>query len=132
MPSLDLTSLRSALEQLQKGISEADANPTNELIRDGVIQRFEYSHELALKFIKRVLETRHGDPVDQMSFNELLRTAGERGYITNVESWFDYRKARNQTSHTYNGSVATLVFSVAKPFLLNARSLLSHLEALRD
>lgn len=132
MPRLDLTSLRSALEQLKKGIAEADADPDNELSRDGVIQRFEYSHELALKFIKRILETRHGDPVDQLSFNDLLRTAGERGYITDVEAWFEYRKSRNESSHTYDANVAAIVFACAKPFLKSATTFLSRLEALHD
>lgn len=102
----------------------------SEIIRDGVIQRFVYSHELALKFIKRILGTRHGDRVDQMAYNDLLRTAAERGYIENVEEWFEYRNARNRTSHTYDASIATAVFASARPFLKNARFLLHHLEHL--
>lgn len=132
MPTLDLTALRSAIKQLKEGIAAAKKEPTNDVIRDGVIQRFEYSHELTLKFIKRVLETRHGDPVDQFSYNELLRTAAERGYITNVEAWIDYRKLRNQTSHTYDGNIAALVFAQAQPFLDNAEIFLSNLEARND
>ena len=132
MTSLDLTSLRNALAQLQKGLAEADAHPENDVIRDGVIQRFEYSHELALKFINRILETRHGDPVDQMSYNDLLRTAAERGDITDVEAWFDYRKSRNESSHTYDANVAAMVFACAKPFLQSATTFLTKLEGLSD
>jgi nucleotidyltransferase substrate binding protein (TIGR01987 family) len=128
MPTLDLSPLRNALQQLQDGLESAKENPESEIIRDGVIQRFEYSHELALKFIRRVLETRHSDPVDQMAYNDVLRTAAERGYIDNVEQWFEYRKARNHTSHTYDADAAALVFASAQPFLLNARILLQHLE----
>ena len=128
MPALDTTSLKNALRQLHDGLKESEQQPHSEIIRDGVIQRFEYSHELALKFIKRVLETRHGDSVDQMAYNDLLRTAAERGYIDNVEQWFEYRKARNHTSHTYDGNIAALVFSSAKPFLVNAGILLKRLE----
>lgn len=128
MSSLNLTPLQSALRQLQEGINEAEKNPQSEIVRDGVIQRFEYSHELALKFMKRVLETVHGDPVDQFSFNELLRTAAERGYIENVEAWLTFRKMCNQSSHTYDQSIAALVFAQAKPFLLCANILLKNLE----
>ncbi len=128
MTRLDFTSLRNALQQLQKGLDAAKAEPANEIVRDGVIQRFEYSHELALKFIKRVLETVHGDSVDQMAYNDLLRTAAERGYIENVEQWFEYRKARNQTSHAYDAQMAALVFTSAEPFLQNAHFLLQRLE----
>lgn len=132
MSTLDLTPLRNALNQLEEGLKASENEPRSEIIRDGVIQRFEYSHELALKFIKRILETRHGDAVDQMAYNDLLRTGAERGYITNVEEWFEYRKARNQTSHTYDASVAALVFSVTPKFLKNARILLENLEKRTD
>ncbi|MFA5800333.1 MAG: nucleotidyltransferase substrate binding protein [Candidatus Peribacteraceae bacterium] len=128
MSVLDLTPLKNALKQLGEGLTASTSAPKNEVIRDGVIQRFEYSHELALKFIKRILETRHGDAVDQMSYNDLLRTAAERGYIQNVEEWMEYRKARNLTSHTYDASIAALVFSSAGPFLSNATILLERLE----
>jgi len=128
MSVLDLTPLKNALKQLGEGLTASTSAPKNEVIRDGVIQRFEYSHELALKFIKRILETRHGDTVDQMSYNDLLRTAAERGYIQNVEEWMEYRKARNLTSHTYDASIAALVFSSAGPFLSNATILLERLE----
>jgi nucleotidyltransferase substrate binding protein (TIGR01987 family) len=128
MTTLDLSPLRAALAQLEEGLQAAGAEPESEIIRDGVIQRFEYSHELALKFIKRVLEIRHGDSVDTMGYNDVLRTAAERGYIENVEQWFAYRKARNQTSHTYDSHVAAAVFGSARPFLENARLLLARLE----
>lgn len=129
MSALDLTALKNALSQLKQGLDAAMKDPTNEVVRDGVIQRFEYSHELALRFIKRILETRHGDAVDQMAYNDLLRTAAERGYIEHIEKWFEYRTARNQTSHTYDGAVARHVFSFAQPFLVDASILLKHLEA---
>ena len=128
MTVLDITSLRYALQQLQLGMNTAKEKPADELVRDGVIYRFKYSHELALKFIKRVLETVHGDSVDQMAYNDLLRTAAEREYIENVEQWFEYRKARNQTSHAYDAQMAALVFTSAEPFLQSARFLLQRLE----
>lgn len=128
MSALDLTALKNALAQLKQGLEAAEKDPKNEVIRDGVIQRFEYSHELALKFIKRILETQHGDPVDRMAYNELLRTAAERGYIEHTEQWFEYRTARNETSHTYDGDIAAKVFAFAKPFFDDASFLLKNLE----
>ena len=128
MSVLDLTALKNALEQLREGLKASEDEPKSEIVRDGVIQRFEYSHELALRFIKRILETKHGDPVDQMGYNDLLRTASERGYIENIEKWFDYRTSRNQSSHTYDGNVAAVVFAAAKPFLADALFLLKRLE----
>jgi nucleotidyltransferase substrate binding protein (TIGR01987 family) len=129
MTALDITSLRDAIDQLGAGLAEAEREPENELLRDGVIQRFEYSHESAMKFIRRTLETMYGDPVDQMAYNDLLRTAAERGLIANVEEWFAYRIARNKTSHVYDVHVAAEVYAVARPFLDDAHFLLKQLHA---
>jgi nucleotidyltransferase substrate binding protein (TIGR01987 family) len=126
--TLILDPLRDALTQLDAGLRDAARQPNSEIIRDGVIQRFEYSHELAIKFIRRVLETVYGDPVDQMPYNELLRTAAERGLTENVEHWFTYRLARNKTSHGYDAAIATEVFQSATPFLNDAQFLLARLD----
>lgn len=45
--ALDTTSFRNALAQLTSGLAEARAEPGRELVRDGVIQRFENRHELS-------------------------------------------------------------------------------------
>lgn len=130
MPTLDFTSLEDALNQLDEGLREAEHQKTSELVRDGVIQRFEYTHELALRFIRRALETFFGDPVDQMPYNDVLRTAIERGLISELEPWLGYRAARNKTSHTYDASIAAEVFRSARPFLAHARALLLRLHAI--
>ena len=130
MTTLDFTPLEDALAQLADGLHAAEQPGATELIRDGVIQRFEYSYELALKSIRRVLETVFGDPVDQIPYNDVLRIASERGLIENVERWFTYRSARNKSSHTYDAAIAAEVFAVATPFLNDARILLHNLDAL--
>lgn len=132
MTRLDFSPLADALRQLETGLRQAEDVPSNELLRDGVIQRFEYSHELAMKFIRRVLETVFGDNVDQLAYNDLLRTAAERGLINDVDRWFDYRVARNKTSHTYDAATASDVYSTARPFLIDARRLLLRLHAHAD
>ena len=132
MSTLLLDPLRDALRQLDAGLRDAEREPTSEIIRDGVIQRFEYSHELAIKFIHRVLETVFGDAVDTMAYNDMLRSAAERGLIENVEGWFAYRVARNKTSHTYDAAVAAEVFGFAKPFLNDAKFLLDRLDEIGD
>ena len=120
MSSLDFAPLEEAITQLAEGLQETDGHPESELLRDGVIQRFEYTHELALKFIRRALEVIFGEGVDQMAYNDVLRTAFERGIIGDVDAWFGYRAARNKTSHTYDASVAAEVFRTARPFLGHA------------
>jgi hypothetical protein len=76
MPPIDFTSLRSTVAHLADGLRVANRNPDDELLRDGVIQRFEYTHELCLKFIRRILEMVFGDAVDHMAYNDVLWTGG--------------------------------------------------------
>lgn len=111
-------------------LKEALAHPADEIIRDGTIQRFEYSYELSMKFLKRVLEVIFADTVDTLAYRDLLRTAAERGLITDVKQWFLYRDARNKTSHTYDGKVAAEVFRVIPSFLPDAQALLAKLKGL--
>lgn len=125
---LDISSLHNAVLQLEQGIEFAEAEPAKEIVRDGVIQRFEYCYELAQKMIKRTLETQFDEKVDTMAWNDVLRTAAERGLITNIERWFDYRTERNKTSHTYDATVAMTVYASAKKFLPDVQQLLSALE----
>jgi nucleotidyltransferase substrate binding protein (TIGR01987 family) len=130
--TVNVQPLRDALERLSTGLYSAEKEPKNELLRDGVIQRFEYSHELALKFLRRVLEVVYGDDVDRMPYNDVLRTAAERSLIADIEPWFLYRAARNKTSHTYDAAVAAEVYAAASPFLADARHLLDRLHATID
>ena len=55
---IDLGNFRKALDSLAKGLARSESNLGDELLRDGVIQRFEYSYELAWKSLKRVLEAK--------------------------------------------------------------------------
>ncbi len=125
---LDISSLNNAVNQLSQGIDIAESEPREELRRDGVIQRFEYCYELAQKMIKRTLETQFDEKVDTMTWNDVLRSAAERGLIENIEQWCDYRTERNRTSRTYDASIASLVYGSAKKFLPDVQFLLAALE----
>ncbi|MDP5134996.1 nucleotidyltransferase substrate binding protein [Rheinheimera baltica] len=89
-----------ALAQLTK-FMQRDA--LNELEEQGLIQSFEYNHELAWNTQKDFLQ-------DQ-GFTELFgsknvaKKAFETGLIKNGELWLDMIKSRNLTSHTYNEAV---------------------------
>lgn len=89
-----------ALAQLTK-FMQRDA--LNELEEQGLIQSFEYNHELAWNTQKDFLQ-------DQ-GFTELFgsknvaKKAFELGLIKNGELWLDMIKSRNLTSHTYNEAV---------------------------
>ncbi len=128
MSVLDISLLISAVDQLEKGLKQADEAPSDELRRDGVIQRFEYCYELSLKMMKRSLEVQFSENVDGMVFKDILRTAAEHQLISDASKWFDFREERNKTSHAYDENIAAAVFETAKLFLPEVRFFLTKLE----
>lgn len=129
MPSLNLEPLEKAIEQLKMGIKQSQAESDNELLRDGVIQRFEYTMDLSWKMIQRYLK--HIAQVDESAIRtkkDLFREAARIRIITNVEAWFGYYEARNETSHIYDPQIAQSVFEQAELFLPDAINLLEALK----
>ena len=59
---LNLEPLQKALKQLEKGLQRSQENLEDEELRDGAIQRFEYTYGLACHFIKRYLESSADTP----------------------------------------------------------------------
>ncbi len=123
---IDFSSFELALGSLKKAVDRAAREPDDEEVRDAVIQRFEYTFELAWKMIKRQLEVESAVPseIDTLSFRSLMREAAEKGMIQSFEPWMVYREQRNITSHTYNQEKAESVFETATEFLPVAQKLL--------
>ena len=61
-------------------------------------------------------------------FKSLVREGSRFGLIDDPEVWFEYRRMRNITSHTYDEATAEKVAGSAKSFLKDAKSLLEALE----
>jgi nucleotidyltransferase substrate binding protein (TIGR01987 family) len=135
---LQLDSFRNALAALRAVQAKSEDAAfmagmdaiTREAIRSGVIQHFEFTFELAWKFIRRRLEADIGRAsVDGIPRRDLFRIAAENGLIEDVEAWFQYHLARNQTSHTYDPPIAASVYARSLAFARDATSLLEILEA---
>ena len=106
---------------------------TRKGLRAGVIQNFEFTYELCWKFMKRWLEKNLGSVyVDSVSKKELFRLAAEHQLIMEVEPWFEYHRARNETSHVYDEGKADAVYAVAVPFSRAARAFLEKLNSKND
>jgi nucleotidyltransferase substrate binding protein (TIGR01987 family) len=126
MDNLDLTSLAKAIGQLEAGLTIFAKDDENALLRDGVIQRFEFTYELSHKMLKRFIEATSANPqeADSMTFQELIRVGSEQGLlISGWDKWRDFRKARGTTSHTYDEAKAIEVLSVIPDFLSEAKYL---------
>lgn len=83
-------------------ITESDKRPADlsELEQEGLIQRFEYTFELAWKVLQDFLKYKGYEFVQGP--NGTLQKALEDGLILNHDAWRRMAKARVTTSHTYN------------------------------
>ena len=132
---LDFTPLARAVERLREGLARFVADESDTQIRDGLIQRFEFTYDLSHKMLRRAIEAGAANPeeVDRMTFPTLIRTAAEQG-LTGADwaDWRTWREMRNITSHTYDEAKAQQVAQAIPAFLAQAQDLLARLEAARD
>ncbi len=130
--SLDFSSLAKAVARLDEGLVRYLADVTDAQIRDGLIQRFEFTYDLSHRMLRRALEEAAANPeeVDRMTFPTLVRTASEQGLLAGDWSdWRTWREMRNITSHTYDEAKAMQVAAAIPGFLAEAREVLARLEA---
>ena len=95
IPPIDkLSNLKAAFSKYR----EALVVRRDELHRDGAIQRFEYTLELAWKALKRELFDRG---VEANSPKEVFRLSAREKLIAGTARWFDYLEKRNFASYVY-------------------------------
>lgn len=127
---LDLTPLENAVKRLREGLERYRKDISDEQIRDGLIQRFEFTYELSHKMLKRFLTATAASPteVEDMVFADLIRTGNERSMLLgDWPIWKGYRDMRGKTSHTYDAEVALAVVEGIPAFLEEAEFLLARL-----
>lgn len=129
--TLDLSSLQNAILRLNEGIQRYDQDTSDTQIRDGLIQRFEFTYVLSHKMLKRFLESTSPSPaeIDALAFQDLIRTGNEQGLLlSDWTVWRKYREMRSKTSHTYYESVALQVVAEIPAFLNEAQYLVQQLQ----
>jgi nucleotidyltransferase substrate binding protein (TIGR01987 family) len=81
----------------------------DEIVKEGLIQRFEYTHELAWNVMK-----------DYAAFQGNTNVGGSRdatweafqlNLVSDGKVWMDMIGSRNKTSHTYNEETADEIYS---------------------
>lgn len=87
-----------ALKRLKEGLLQYDDK--NELLRDGISQRFEFTFELAWKTLKEVFEDE--GLIGLNSPKSVLKEAYSAGIIEDEKLWMNMLMDRNSTSHMYN------------------------------
>lgn len=94
------TNLLQAHALLEEGLSLGISN-LNQLEREGLVQRFEYTFELTWKTLKDYLEA-SGIPLTISTPREVLKEAFAAGIITNGSLWLQMLDHRNLLSHSYD------------------------------
>ncbi len=114
----------NALGQLEQAAEIYGRTPQDELYRDGLIQRFEFTVELAWKSIKDYLEDQ-GATISIATPRAILKEAFAAGIIQNADAWNQILTARNVTSHVYDektaDEVASQICNEFMPFLTDLR-----------
>ena len=104
-----LSKLRQAIEIVAKKTDFEDG--VDDLLEEGLIQRFEYTHELAWKVMKDYAEYQGYTDIDGS------RDAIRRALTINIiddERWMGTIIDRNQTSHTYDDDAISQIYQNIK------------------
>ena len=109
-----LQNYQKALLVLSKGVELSRLRPLSDIEQQGIIQAFEFTHELAWNVMKDFFEYQGNSTI--MGSRDATREAFLRNLITDGDGWMEMIKSRNQTTHTYNqkiaDEIATKVISV--------------------
>ncbi|GJM65003.1 nucleotidyltransferase substrate binding protein [Persicobacter diffluens] len=103
-----LSKLREAIQYLEQK-PDFDNDFESEIIKEGIIQRFEYTHELAWNVMKDYAIYQGNTTVG--GSRDAIRQAFKLNLITDGKLWMETINSRNQSSHTYNESTAEAIFS---------------------
>jgi nucleotidyltransferase substrate binding protein (TIGR01987 family) len=121
--ALDISPLTNAIARLGEGLERTRREPRDEQLRDGLIQRFEFTYELSHRMLRRYLRLISASPdiYDQMPFQDLIRSGNEQGLLRgDWPAWRRYRDMRTKTSHTYAAAIAEEVAAGIPDFLAEA------------
>lgn len=101
-----------AFSQLKEAVTEAQQRPLSKLEEQGLIQAFEYTHELAWNTLKDFLESRGAHNL--YGSKDATRQAFKTGLIENGKAWMEMIESRNLTSHTYDEATASQIVSAIR------------------
>jgi nucleotidyltransferase substrate binding protein (TIGR01987 family) len=101
-PNIKVNNFNNALARLKEGLAKYDE--ADDLLRDGVIQRFEFTFELAWKTLKAVFEDEGLTGLN--SPKTVLREAFAAELIKDDELWLSMLSDRNSTAYIYNEQLA--------------------------
>lgn len=100
-----------------------------EYIADACVKRFEYTLETTWKLAKKILIKKYGKTDAELTMNNIFRLMQGYGFAQNWESWRDYYKKRNDTSHEYNIAKSRALIEIIPDFMKDVAFFLDKLKA---
>lgn len=126
-----LDNFKRAFAQLRKGATLAGERKLSELEQQGLIQAFEFTHELAWNTLKDFLEA--NGVTELYGSVKATRAAFARGLIGNGEVWMEMIKSRNQTVHAYDQATADqIAVAILSSYVAEFGKLEQRLDALKE
>ncbi len=133
MDKINFTPLENAINRLDEIIERYNRESYDDAIRDAMIQRFEFTYSLTLKFLTRFLKKVLPEMENSLTFNEIIRESNRFGLLKgDLENWTLYRNERNMTSHTYDVETAKSIVAVIFDFKEEVHFLLEQLKKKTD
>lgn len=96
-----------AFGQLSQAIEQYGINPLD-IIKEGIIQRFEFTHELAWKVMKDYLEYEVFQNIS--GSRSATKEAFNKGILEQGQIWMDMIDSRNKTVHAYEEAILNSEF----------------------
>ncbi len=123
---------KQRFENFEKAFGQLDAavqkfDSLDDLSKEGLVQRFEYTFELAWKTLKDFLESQG----EEVKFaREVIKKAFYTEIITDGELWLDMLQKRNLMAHTYNESYFhEVVNTIVTKYFTEVKQLVSFFKA---
>lgn len=104
-----IDNFKNAVNRLLEAAEELKKDETNSVVRDGMIQRFEFTYELSWKTTKEYLE--HIGIAGKTSPRSVIKEAYAQNLIEDEKSWLIMINDRNLTSHVYSERMAQEICS---------------------
>lgn len=101
-------------------MKEALAEPKTDLVRDAVIQRFEFTFELAWKSLQEINRL---NGIEAYGPRNAIREAARLGLLDDPNAWLDTLEDRNRTTHTYEEALANEIYNRIPRFVALAEAL---------
>ena len=125
-----LSNFTSAIKRLREAVVAYKNEKDNALYRDALVQRFEFTFELAWKTTAEVLREQ-GVVIELMSPKSVFKAAYSVGYINNEDIWIKIIDDRNSMSHTYDEETAeTIADDICNFYCKELSALLKNLSKL--